>query len=378
MIGVSHLSTAAALRALRREVADALNGAPVASDGRRGAAVVLELDAARARAVGIVPSITPTAAAVYPVADRTFPGVTALAWVLASTAVLTLYKDLVTGREYGREQVEAAAAAVGAGGDVVLGDRDLGVTLARLGRELSMRDLVSMIPSAVTGVVLPPRHHPDLRDIGRLLWVVGTHAPPPAVADAVRAIVRRAAAEDGGLLAATAAGRAFAEVNALLCDAVEAGALPAARVAHFSDAFARAMDGAAELAAEPGVMQAAIHTERDATLAAAIYNAPGDVVVATVGSGHLRGIAARWGRVTPEEVAPLLSPPPYHTAAAVGVPLAATFLTARFVWRLPRAGKLAAGAGVVAASAAVWHTANAVAALRDRVRAALRPGGSVG
>ena len=174
-------------------------------------------------------------------------------------------------------------------------------------------------------------------------------------------------------------GRTLAAYNARIIDVVARGSATArerrALGVHLQKALA-AIESAPELTGE---MPAAITSERDILLAHAVRRAPGDVVVAVVGRGHLEGIARHMDAAAQDEEAAaaaadaLLRPPPFATSRAVATPLAllaAVGLAGRSLRHSPIAFRafVCSNCAVLAAGALF---AQRTLELRDRVHTAL-------
>lgn len=121
--------------------------------------------------------------------------------------------------------------------------------------------------------------------------------------------------------------------------------------------------------------------ERDIVLTHAVWTAAcgvdaGATVVAVVGKGHLPGMRVLWGHTTQPATVQYLQPPPDGTLRSVGPPAAALLAYAAAARLLPRTPRrvmhTAVGATAAVAGVAVWRAKVLLGDLSAAVRAARR------
>ena len=414
VLGVEHLSPSAA--ALVRQLVR----------GRRPETVVLELDEARARDMGLLqlaradtetsagagadappqplplPPLLPSlphgeeaeVSVAYPQRGG-FPGVPALLFTALASATMGALSELYAGQRYGGELVAGAVAAREVGARLVLADRDLALTLQRAAPELPLAACAALLPCALGGVHTAPHYQPPPRLLGALLL----HAAARdwrGVGDALEEVARDSD-ESNPAFAASRAGRTLRAFNLQMAVRVRSGRISRAGKRALGASLQRvlaAVESSPELTRD---VPAAIAAERDELLARAIRGAPGRCVVAVVGKGHLDGITRFWASGSSEggggggegggrgggsggggdgaaAAAPLLRPPPFATARLVGAPIAAAAAAALLGRRLLRASPAAFAAAAAlggAAAGGVAVTALRVGEVCERIRGAL-------
>jgi pheromone shutdown protein TraB len=399
IIGTSHLHEAsvAAIRRLVRET--------------QPDTVVAELDAPRANAVTMMHGRPPVdwtlVQAAYPQHGTVFPGVKAALWAATSSAVMGVMQSVLGGHGvYGGDMLaameEAGAvrsvvssigappAATYADGDqeqgqgglprgrrrLVLGDRSLFLTLARAAPHITWAEVVEN----VTTMVISP-HVASWRRGLRKLWLVLLRRYA-AVADieAAALALDQTARPD---IYSEPLGREIVRFNGLVLEAMRAGRLEPSASHELRGVWAALnavmLDDPEALVRFDRPVPAALSTERDTVLAAAIRNAPGRTVVAVVGRGHMAGIARQWDAptLTPGAVADLLTLPRWHYAAVYAPPLVAAagvaaWFVSRRAWRHPRI-TAAAGATLGLVGVGVAVVAQAVSAFHAHMAVALAP-----
>lgn len=279
---------------------------------------------------------------------------------------------------YGQEFVVAAAQASqcltpdGSPTQLILIDRELSLTFARMGSSLGLRDLVDALPSALAGVHLYPGYHPPLRYVGKLVWH-GLWGDWQMVGRVGRDIVEHSEESMPEVASGNALAKQISAFNLLLLPIVESGRIPTrtpADTRNYRQALSTAftsvlssLDGDA-LDSFQDDMPAALTSERDTLLAWALKKCTSEplarsdgnrrrkerVVVGVVGRGHLPGIAREWESLHPARPpTALLHPPPGHTALSQGAPLLAAgayILAVGQAWRKGSRALAMAGVGV--------------------------------
>jgi pheromone shutdown protein TraB len=364
--------------------------------GGRPQTVVVEVDRARLPSLGLShlllpspPRPTPGAPPPHPIVlepfpqQGGFPGVGPLLHVAALSTILSGISDLYGGKQYGGELVAAVRSATEVGAAVVLGDRDIFLTLQRAGAEpsspFSLSAFPSLVPTALGGVQTAPQYAVPPLLLLRVAWRAALK-DWAGLADALADVCEDSAASNPSF-ASSQAGRTVALWNTLVLGVVRDGAISAAGKTALGGALVRilaALDESPELVAN---MPRAISRERDVLLAHAIKTAPGERVVAVVGKGHLKGIARAWDEAddVAHVVSPLLAPPPNAALHAYGGPVgsaAALAGTAALLWRRRARGALAllTGTTLVTTGAGLLLVQRATE-VRERLRRALLEAG---
>jgi pheromone shutdown protein TraB len=319
--------------------------------------VLLELDAERAAALGIItdpfdarPQHTDAAFCreVYStdISPRVYPGILPFLWAAAASAATLIYSSLLKKSQYGGEQIAAARAASRVGAKLLLADRSISVTLARLGPEIQCYDIWYMLPSILSGMALKPHHKPSSWSIAKMLWFASM-SKFKRLADTIEEIELEANAADAEF-GSSHIGRCFTALNALLTKAIRDGSLSRVEQEELCRRFEAAVSSL-ELR-EGEWMPAAISTERDTLLSHAILTAPGKTVVAVVGQGHLEAIARYAGGKSSRDIPSLLQPPPFHMLRVAVLPVSAVLAGSFGFHKLWKASRRAA-VGVAGMSA---------------------------
>lgn len=257
-------------------------------------AVLLELDRDRAESLHIVPAAShPFKCEVvesFPKpAHLVFPGLTSIVWAVMASFSAMIFFDLSDHTQMGMEQIVAAQTAV-EGTKLVLGDRSLVITLARLGTQITLADLFHLLPSAVGGLSLQPGFKPDNADVWHLCRAVATRRYADIAT--VLARIEQASFAANPSFQSSVNGRYLAALNYYMLLALREGKLDREQTREAQHYFQQALRSL-ELT-DTSFMPPAVAAERDHLLAHAINNTPGEAVVAVVGRGHIDGIRRYW------------------------------------------------------------------------------------
>lgn len=398
LVGTSHLhaESATAVRA--------------AIERHRPDSIVVELDAMRlealaaARAGGLTPdaprrlrgTFNPYATHNFPFIA--FPGLRPLVWAMAAEGG---FQSMVGALEtanaaYGGDMAAAVQAAVDRGSTLVLGDRSILVTLARVSADISWHDVVD----SATTLVMVKGEDPRARTWRSVWWSARCAAAVTLwrwqwLAQLWEEIVAIDIREYRALYAGEQ-GAAVADFNAALIDVFRGGPA-AATPAQFSALVQQWSRLNEHMLRDPvGIMRFSsdiprgLGAERDHVLAHSAWVAPGSTVVAIVGCAHLDGmerhlteararqVAAAAGDAAaalevPASLRPLMQLPPWHYTQILAPPaLAATALVAT-AWALRRRPRAASAVGVALAVGvgAVAAFATGVVVMQARLRSTL-------
>ena len=250
-----------------------------------------------------------------------------LSGVLADwTTAITLQYDTyerVLGDAAGGEFHAAASEAARLGARVVLGDRDVALTLLRLKRLTPAAELLQTLVGWEDGESFRRRAYARMEEAQRLdaaataLSACAAAGAPHAELARLSAEVRRCAGAQQGAAASD------------YCDAVLAEMLwrfwcferigPAER-ARLRAALARVHRAELDEAALTPSMRRVLLDERDVVLAHALKSCPGAAVVGVVGKGHVPGIRRLWAQDTAALLPAVLEepPPPLGRYVALG------------------------------------------------------------
>ena len=262
-----------------------------------------------------------------------------LSGVLADwTTAISLQYDTyerVLGDAAGGEFHAAASEAARLGARVVLGDRDVGLTLLRLKRLTPPAELLQTLLGWEDGESFRRRAYERMEEAQRL------DAAATALSACAAAGERTAPAELGRLSAEVrrCAGAQQGAAASDFCDAVLAEMLwrfwcferigPPER-ARLRAALGRVHLAELDEASLTPSMRRVLLDERDVVLAHALKSCPGATVVGVVGKGHVPGIRRLWAQDTAALLPAVLEEPPLPIgryaalgAACVALPVGA-------------------------------------------------------
>jgi len=330
---------------------------------------------------------------VYPQSGG-FPGILPFIHAWAASAIMSSISDLYANVTYGGELVAGVEAGLEVNATIFLGDRDILLTLQRMGPELSYRELLDLIPSSLGGIHTSPNYTVPLSYIIQTLYY-SFRKDWNNLSNTLEKIVLDSNAASP-TFTSSLPGRTLSTWNSLMIDLIRTGSITINGKEALGTALhsvLSALEEAPELLED---VPKAISEERDILLANAIKNAPGETIVAVVGRGHLAGIAKQWNslprRLHPLEptssssstskvppfdpsISTLLEPPSlFYRWQAYGIPVLTTVATigmSRVLWKRSRPlfmGYVTVCAAVIGTGMLFIRRVNDV---RDRVRFAL-------
>jgi pheromone shutdown protein TraB len=298
LIGVDHCSSADAAFASR----EILSMRPSPS------VVMVELCESRASFLGVTGG---TAAWAPPPQQHALSVVSALASVgTPYKAALALEADR-DAAAIGGDAVAAAAAARAVGARLILGDRDVGLTVRRLVAESGWRDIAFALPAALAGMELGPAQARPARlalaalahGVMSAFWA--SLGAWEAAADALARIATAAESTSWG--SATPAGAAAGAWNTLAIEALRSGRVESRE--RLAEARARVSSALLRDRLSRAAIPRALGVERDAMLACALQREtpPGALAVAVVGRAHIDGMAANLAAAAAQRDAALVT-----------------------------------------------------------------------
>ena len=397
IIGVEHLSPTSAKLARQLIL------------GKRPEAVILELDARRAQAYDIalpqetIPSInsvtTPRSLIVWYPNIAAFPGIMPMLFAYLAGSITSSLSELYVNNDddnigqgkqkYGAEVIASFEAALEVNANIVLGDRDINLTLQRASSEIDLLTLYSILPTALGGLHCAPMFTPSIAHVSCLIFAA-VRRDWTGLADVLESISKESD-EKNMAFSESSTGRALRSFNTSIISVLRRGEISVSGKKELGFILQRvlsALEASTELSA---LVPAAISTERDILLMNAIRWSKSPSVVAVVGSGHLDGIARYWAKQEEEEVrlgligndakssaersiAHLLKPPPFNALNDVGAPFGsalAVAFAARAIAKRSRVAFFAVAGTAVAGGALCGIVLQRVGEVRDRIRTAL-------
>jgi pheromone shutdown protein TraB len=193
--------------------------------------VVLEIDAKRVKALDLLRSRQlRQQQAVLASADHVtvysntiaYPGTKALLFAYLSSSYHGAVSSLYESSAYGAEVDACIDAANRVGATVYYGDRDLMLTLARAEAELSWSDILSLLPTAMCGIMVTPKYNLPIATALELVWKGLTAQSAFGLTGVLRKIVLESAAADP-VFASSLSGRQLHIWNAKLIEAFDNG-----------------------------------------------------------------------------------------------------------------------------------------------------------
>jgi len=377
IIGVEHLSPSSATLARQLILA------------KRPESVILELDETRAKAFGVSLSTSSRPLTTFYKESGGFPGITPMLFIFLAGSITSSLAELYDGHEYGGEALAAASAANEVGASIVLGDRDISLTLQRVASDIDINSLQALLPTALGGVHCSPKFIPNLFQISELVscairrdWI--------GLANILEIISKES--DDFNLaFSESPSGRALHLFNTSMISVIREGQISTARKVELGSNLQRvlfAMEASHEFSS---LVPAAISTERDRLLMHAIRWSQSSSVVAVVGAGHLDGIARYWAeqedsekklglvgsnaqKAAKDTISSYLQSPPFATLKNIGAPLgslAITLMAARAVAKRSRGAFFVLTSATVMCGSLCGIVLQRVGEVRDRVRMAI-------
>lgn len=403
IIGIEHLSPTSAQLARQLILA------------KRPEAVILELDSRRASAFDIiVPTMSTTTTTTtsslkhaprplivwYPNVTG-FPGIMPMLFAYLAGSITSSLSELYenedddnnhTGKgqlKYGAEAKASFDAAIEVNATVVLGDRDINLTLQRASSEIDVFTLYSLLPTALGGLHCAPKFIPSVYHVSCLVFAA-VKRDWTGLADVLESISKESD-DFNKVFTESPTGRALKSFNSSMISVVRRGEISVSGKKELGFILQRvlsALEASLELSS---LVPAAISTERDLLLMNAIRWSDSTSVVAVVGAGHLDGIARYWTKqeeneerlglvgveaksVAEASIAHLLKPPPFNAMNDVGVPLGsalAVAFAARAIAKRSRVAFVAVASATAVGGTICGVVLQRVGEVRDRVRTAL-------